>query len=39
MFVLRDFDARTNNEGVIEATITQDIANIWREIYKPEESL
>lgn len=37
LFVLRDFDPRTNNEEVIREILKQDIENIWREIYKPEE--
>lgn len=39
LFVLRDFDDETNNAQVFRDIITQDIKNIWREIYKPEAAL
>ena len=38
LFVLRDFDDRTNNEEVIRQIIEADIDSIWGEIYKPEDS-
>jgi hypothetical protein len=37
LFVLRDFDDRGNNFDRIRTVIDTDIANIWKEIYKPEE--
>jgi Root hair defective 3 GTP-binding protein (RHD3) len=37
LFVLRDFDERSNNEQVIRSIIEADIETIWSEIYKPED--
>jgi hypothetical protein len=35
--VLRDFDNRGNNFQKIKTIIDQDVANIWRDIYKPDQ--
>ena len=34
LFILRDFDERTNNHEVIRHIIEADIEHIWSEIYK-----
>ena len=39
MFVLRDFDEKSNNEEVIKNILEDDILKIWRDIYKPEQYL
>jgi hypothetical protein len=37
LFVLRDFDDRGNNFERIKGIIDQDVTNIWKDIYKPDE--
>jgi hypothetical protein len=37
LFVLRDFDNRSNNFEKIRSVVDTDIANIWKDIYKLEE--
>ena len=37
LFVLRDFDDRGNNKERIMEIIDQDVNNIWKEIYKPDQ--
>ena len=41
MFILRDFDDKSNNEQVLRSNIEDDISKIWADIYKPpdEQSL
>ena len=34
LFILRDFDERTNNQKVIQEIIEKDIQEIWSDIYK-----
>jgi hypothetical protein len=36
LFVIRDFNDRVNNFEIIRSLIDTDIADIWKDIYKPE---